>query len=122
MAEIPVIRLDDLSDEQRRAYTLIHNKLTMNSGFDIDMLNEELENIFDIDMAQFDLEIEIPEIDDDEEDEDDRDPSCQHNVFENQDTMQFPITNFYGFPEMQPTQTVGDKMLRFMDWKETYLC
>lgn len=38
----PVICLDDLSDAQRRAYTLVHNQLTLNSGFDIDMLNSEL--------------------------------------------------------------------------------
>lgn len=43
-------------------------------------------------------------------------PSLQHNVFENQDTMQFPIDNYYGIPEMEPTQTVGNKLLRFMDW------
>ena len=117
LTKIPIIRLDDLTDEQRRAYTLIHNKLTMNSGFDIDVLNEELENIFDIDMTDFDFDIAL---DDEDEDggTDDRDPSCQHNVFENQERLQFPITNYYGIPDMTPTNTVGDKMLRFMDWKE----
>lgn len=50
--EIPIIRLDDLTDEQRKAYTLAHNQLTMNTGFDIDILNEELENI-EIDMSEF---------------------------------------------------------------------
>ena len=50
---VPVIRLDRLTDEQRRAYTLIHNKLTMNSDFDFDLLNIELEGIFDIDMGDF---------------------------------------------------------------------
>ena len=50
--EIPVIRLDDLTDEQRKAYTLAHNQLTMNTGFDLDILNEELENI-EIDMSEF---------------------------------------------------------------------
>lgn len=119
LEQVPIIRLDDLTDEQRRAYTLVHNKLTMNSGFDIDMLNEELENIFDINMEQFDLEIVLPDFDDaEEEDEDTRDPSCQHNVFENQEVMQFPITNKYGLPDMTPTETTGDKFLRFMDWKE----
>lgn len=48
---VPVIRLDDLTDEQRRAYTLIHNKLTMNTGFDFDVLGEELSTIVDIDMS-----------------------------------------------------------------------
>ena len=50
--EIPVIRLDDLTDEQRRAYTLAHNQLTMNTGFDLDILNEELNNL-EIDMSEF---------------------------------------------------------------------
>lgn len=30
LEKVPIIRLDELSDEQRRAYILIHNKLTMN--------------------------------------------------------------------------------------------
>ena len=61
--EVPVIRLDDLTDEQRRAYTLIHNQTTMNTGFDLDILNEELQSI-DLDMSFFGFdEIEEPEID-----------------------------------------------------------
>lgn len=56
--EIPVIRLDNLTDEQRRAYTLVHNQLTMNSGFDIEMLNIELGGIDRIDMADFGFEFE----------------------------------------------------------------
>lgn len=50
--EVPVIRLDELTDEQRRAYTLAHNQLTMNTGFDLDILNEELNNL-EIDMSEF---------------------------------------------------------------------
>lgn len=56
--EIPVIRLDSLTDEQRRAYTLVHNQLTMNSGFDIEMLNIELGGIDSIDMSDFGFEFE----------------------------------------------------------------
>lgn len=56
---VPVIRLDDLTDEQRRAYMLIHNKLTMNTGFDIDLLNIELDDITNIDMKDFGFELEI---------------------------------------------------------------
>lgn len=59
--EVPIIRLDHLSDEQRRAYILAHNKLTMNSDFDIDILNEELDSILDINMEDFGF---INEIDD----------------------------------------------------------
>ena len=60
--EIPVIRLDDLTDEQRKAYTLAHNQLTMNTGFDLDILNQELADI-SIDMQEFGFdEIEEEEV------------------------------------------------------------
>ena len=49
---VPVIRLDELTDEQRRAYMLVHNKLTMSTGFNIDLLNEELKEV-DVDMEKF---------------------------------------------------------------------
>ena len=51
MKEVPIIRLDDLTDEQRRAYMLAHNKLTMNSGFDVELLDMELAEIETIDMT-----------------------------------------------------------------------
>ena len=35
---VPIIRLDKLTDAQRKAYTLAHNKLTLNSGFNISLL------------------------------------------------------------------------------------
>lgn len=53
ISEVPVIRLDDLTDEQRRAYMLAHNKLTMNSNFDFSVLEEELDAIINIDMQEF---------------------------------------------------------------------
>lgn len=57
--EIPIIRLDGLSDEQRKAYMLAHNKLTMNSDFDIDLLNFELATINGIDMTDFGFEFDF---------------------------------------------------------------
>ena len=35
--EIEIIRLSHLSEQQKKAYILAHNKLTMNTGFDFDM-------------------------------------------------------------------------------------
>lgn len=55
--EVPVIRLDGLTDEQRRAYMLVHNKLTMNTDFDTDMLTIELDDITEINMADFGFDI-----------------------------------------------------------------
>ena len=56
--QVPVIRLDDLTDEQRKAYTLIHNQLTMNTGFDVEALEAELASISDIDMSEYGFDIE----------------------------------------------------------------
>lgn len=57
--EVPIIRLDHLTDEERKAYTLAHNKLTMNSDFDLDLLNEELGNFDTIDMSDFGFDIDL---------------------------------------------------------------
>lgn len=60
---VPIIRLDDLTDEQRRAYMLVHNKLTMNTAFNNDILSIELEDLVpQIDMTELgfsDFEITI---------------------------------------------------------------
>ena len=61
--EAPTIRLDHMDDEQRRAYTLAHNKTTMNSGFNIELLNAELDSL-GIDMEEFGFKME--EIEEDE--------------------------------------------------------
>lgn len=51
--QVPTIALDHLDDEGRRAYTLAHNKLTTNTGYDQDMLDAELDAIENIDMSEF---------------------------------------------------------------------
>ena len=64
LEKVPVIRLDGLTDQQRKAYILIHNKLTMDTGFNFDLLMDELDNLT-IDMAKygFDLDEEDPDYD-----------------------------------------------------------
>ncbi len=59
--EVECIRLSHLTEEQKRAYILVHNKLTMNTGFDFNILDSELAEIINIDMEQFNFE--IPDID-----------------------------------------------------------
>lgn len=65
---VPVIRLDHLTDKQRKAYALAHNKLTMNTGFDASILEIELADIGDVDMEQFGFE-KVAEFDEDALDE-----------------------------------------------------
>jgi len=76
MKKVPIIHLDHLSDEQRRAYALAHNKTAENSEWDMEMLAEELESLndagLDLDMSSFGFD-KAPEVektvDDIEEDE-----------------------------------------------------
>lgn len=56
--EVPVIRLDNLTDEQRKAYMLVHNKLTMNTGFNFDILESELDSIENYNMQEFGFDID----------------------------------------------------------------
>lgn len=53
--EAEVIRLVGLTEEQKRAYILVHNQLTLNTGFDPEILRREIEAIQTIDLADFDL-------------------------------------------------------------------
>lgn len=73
MKKVPVIRLDHLSDEERKAYALAHNKITELSEWENEILNLELDDlstIFDMSEFGFDLDNipdeEIEEIKDDE--------------------------------------------------------
>lgn len=71
--EVECIRLDHLTDKERKEYTLVHNKTTMDTGFDLDLLVPELA---ELDLSDFDFDFgieaeepnevfqdEVPEID-----------------------------------------------------------
>lgn len=75
--EAPTIRLDHMTDEQRKAYTLVHNKTTMNSGFNLEILNQELESI-DIDMTEFGFSLDDMEQDEFEPINDEELPETQN--------------------------------------------
>ncbi len=81
--EIEVIRLSHLSDEQKKAYSLIHNKLTMNTDFDYNILDSELSYINEIDMSAFGFELSISDEDFDTEFSltDDEKPSREQITF-----------------------------------------
>jgi hypothetical protein len=60
LAEVPVIVLDHLSAEQRRAYILADNQLALNAGWDMELLRFELGELgelgFDLSLLGFDDE------------------------------------------------------------------
>jgi len=65
MDEVPTIVLSHLSEDEKRAYIIAHNKLTLNTGFDMDVLLKELtslyENGFDLLLTGFD-DMELEEL------------------------------------------------------------
>ena len=74
--EVECIRLDHLTDKERKEYTLVHNKTTMDTGFDLDLLVPELAELdlsgFDFDFGIEDEEEETEIVEDDDLDEQDR--------------------------------------------------
>jgi len=68
--EIEVIRLNHLTEEQKVAYSIAHNKLTMNTEFDLETLKYEINKLqneeFDLSLLGFE-NIELEEILEEEE-------------------------------------------------------
>ena len=56
--EVECIRLDHLTDKERKEYTLVHNKTTMDTGFDLDVLLPELEELDFLSDFDFDFGID----------------------------------------------------------------
>ena len=74
MTEVPCVRLDHLTDEQRREYAIAHNATAELSEWDFDILPDELA---ELDLSDFDFGIEGDEeeteiAEDDDLDEQDR--------------------------------------------------
>ncbi len=61
LLEVPCIYADDLTDEQVKAYRLADNKVAEISEWDFDLLGEELDGIFDIDMSDFGFDLSVEE-------------------------------------------------------------
>lgn len=57
LSEVPTIRLEGLTDAQKRAYVIADNKLALNAGWDSEMLAVEVEELleqgFDLDLTGF---------------------------------------------------------------------
>jgi ParB family chromosome partitioning protein len=54
LTEVPVVVLDHLTPDQKRAYVLADNKLALNAGWDVDMLTAEMEALQGV---EFDLSL-----------------------------------------------------------------
>lgn len=70
--EIPCIVADDLTDEQVKAFRLADNKVAEAAEWDFDLLSDELDDLFNFDMAVFGFE-DVVEDEQTEVEEDDFD-------------------------------------------------
>lgn len=61
LKEVPTIMADDLSPEQIKAFRLADNKTAEAAEWDFDLLTEELDSIFDINMEDFGFDISLEE-------------------------------------------------------------
>lgn len=81
MKKVPCIRLDHMTDEERREYAIVHNKTAELSEFDEELLALELE---DIDLSEFDFDFGI--FDFEKEDDDEEEPTDEEKVNERERT------------------------------------
>ena len=96
--EVEIIRLSHLSEEQKKAYILAHNKLTMNTDFDLALLSDELDFLkdTDIDMSDFGFNLEEDLL---EEDEDvlDKEEILKYTIVFNDEEEQETFLKFIDF-------------------------
>ena len=65
MTEVPALRIEHLSDDEKRAYVLADNQLAARAGWDPDILAIELQHLIEI-AVEFDVTatgFEMPQID-----------------------------------------------------------
>ena len=104
--EVPYRRITHLTEDQKKAYILADNKLSDMGGWDLELLESELENI-DIDMSEFGFdfgEYELPDLEDLDED---------GGVIE--DNTQNPVAVKLVFDNAQKWRNKEQKVREFVD-------
>lgn len=60
LKQVPTVCLDELTEEQIKAYRLVDNKLN-ESEWDTELLKQSLDEIIEMDMEAFGFELEVME-------------------------------------------------------------
>lgn len=81
LEKVPCLRVEGLTDAQRRAYILADNRLTELGSWDMDIVMSELKELealdFDIELTGFEIELEEPEPIEAQEDDFDMDAKIE---------------------------------------------
>ena len=110
--EVPVIHLDHLTDEQRRAYTLAHNKTAEMSEWNFDLLGDELADIFDIDMSDFGFDLS-EEDEEQEQEEKHNEAERTGNAYNLSEYDEDNTAGFYQMPVLEPCNYIPNDIIGF---------
>lgn len=105
MESVPVVRADDLTDEQVKAFRLADNKTAELAGWDFTALEDELAAIDNIDMTKFGFEKIVEEQSDTEEN-----PYTHKTDIPHYDVVGFMV----GIPDLVDTKK-ADEIIKEID-------
>lgn len=114
--KVPVIRLDELTDEQRRAYMLVHNQLTLNSEIDYKKLELELDDLQALDLDAFGFDLKPLEPLTNERDPDSWYGDERERTFEKVNLFDYDeerTAGFYQMPVIEKTDHEPDALMTF---------
>ena len=96
MDEVPCIIAKDLTEEQIKAFRLADNKVSEKAEWDFDLLNEEMDEIFNFDMEDFGFEFV-------DEEKNKRDTQNKVEGILNLNKATFTGVGKYDIPQLEPT-------------------
>ena len=108
----PIIHLDYLTDEQRRAYTLAHNKTAEFSEWDMELLTDEAESIFNIDLSDFGFDLSEEE-EEQEQEEKRNEAERTGNAYNLSEYDEDNVAGFYQMPVIEPCNYIPDDIIGF---------
>lgn len=94
--EVPCIVAKDLTEEQIKAFRLADNKVSEKAEWDFDLLNEEMDEIFNFDMTDFGFEFV-------DEEKNKRDTQKKVEGILNLNKATFTGVGKYDIPQLEPT-------------------
>lgn len=102
ITEVPCVRLDHLTDKQRREYAIMHNKTAELAEYDFDNLKLELD---DLDLSDFDIDFGI-------------DDKSENNRYKYEDYTSGSLVDKFGAP---PFSVIDRRQKYWQDRKRQWL-
>ena len=96
--EVPCIVVDDLTDEQIKAFRLADNKVSEQASWNFDLLTKELDGIMNIDMEDFGFDIDLGI------EEETNQANCEEDLFDDVEKLE----SHYGVPYQGNKSRIAD--------------